>query len=460
MKNLPIAMIVCAACAAVLCGCRKKTNGTIYPPEPCPAGLEYAAAASSDIIQAPPPVPYQDAAAPQDPADKIDLKVFYAGKLDTERAADFLEFLTAHFAGTGQGEFARFKPEQAEAFDVVVLDYDGLSLQAPVPDLPTDYARATLTIGVPGADVGEKLGLKTDYLCNCLADAAHVGSLEHAVFQQPFPIQPTVEIIDAPRNYAERRLANEPEIPAQMPVWKIQETHAKSGGVVSRKYGFDDSPDAEVLVEGLNFDKEYGAVAIGRHGSVLQWGYAAPPDKMTRDGSRLFINCLVYISRFDNKGPLVRRQADHRDNALRLAALINQIRDPTFFDEIFSPALMQRFKGSPDAMVAYFLDGYELIYSDKTFMIDEQLRSLGLKSNRRMETLERLVQLLEDRLEAPTARRMLQRYTDENFQTHDDWRKWLDQNRSRIFFSDVGGYKFRIIPDEYIDRQPPLDEKK
>ena len=37
-------------------------------------------------------------------------------------------------------------------------------------------------------------------------------------------------------------------------------------------------------------------------------------------------------------------------------------------------------------------------------------------------------------------------YTNETFETAAEWRKWLDQNRSQLFFSDVGGYKFFVGP--------------
>jgi hypothetical protein len=284
-----------------------------------------------------------------------------------------------------------------------------------------------------------------------MGDAAHAGSLEHAVFREPFKIEPAIETVDAPDNYADRRLANEPEIPAQMPVWKVQETGENSGGVVSRKFGFEDSPDAEVLVAGLNFGKEYGAVGIGRHGNVLQWGYSAPPAKMTAAGRRLFLNCVVYIRRFDGKGVLVRQESSHRDDTLRLGALITRIRDKSFFDSAFSAALMERFKGDPDGLVQYFLDGYELIYRGDTFVIDEELRALGLTSNRQVETLEALVGMLSDREKAPAARRLLERYTLERFETVDAWRAWLDESRGRIYFSDVGGYKFGVMPEGYLE---------
>ena len=54
--------------------------------------------------------------------------------------------------------------------------------------------------------------------------------------------------------------------------------------------------------------------------------------------------------------------------------------------------------------------------------------------------------MLEKKDKPDRALRLLQRYTNEKFDTAAEWRKWLDQNRSRLFFSDVGGYKFFVGP--------------
>lgn len=99
-----------------------------------------------------------------DGGDKINLKILYAGLLDTDRQKDFVKFLSGHFKEVGIGDYLNFNPAQAEGFDVVILDHDGVDTQAPTPDLSRDYCRATVTMGVPGADIGSRMGLKTAYL--------------------------------------------------------------------------------------------------------------------------------------------------------------------------------------------------------------------------------------------------------------------------------------------------------
>jgi hypothetical protein len=39
-------------------------------------------------------------------------------------------------------------------------------------------------------------------------------------------------------------------------------------------------------------------VGGGRDHNFLQWGFSAPPSKMTSAGGNLFINCVCYIAKF------------------------------------------------------------------------------------------------------------------------------------------------------------------
>ncbi len=289
-----------------------------------------------------------------------------------------------------------------------------------------------------------------------MKDAAHAESLEHEVFLKPLKVQPEFEYRKTPPNYHRRHLG-EGKLPDKMKVWRVQD-HSKVYGkipnsVVARAYGFTDSPDAEVLVKGLNTGKEYGAVGVGRHGNFLQWGYSLPPSKMTNAGKKFFLNCICYIHQFDGKSPLIRRTSSHRWNALRLAAVLDQIKDKNFFSGTFSSDLMKKYEGDADGLVQYYKNDFEFIYRDKVFRIDSELKSLGMDSNRSLDTLERLIGLLQDETHADTARRLLARYTNQSFEIAGDWKQWFESHRDRIFFSDVGGYKFLVIPKGYLDKQ-------
>jgi hypothetical protein len=282
-----------------------------------------------------------------------------------------------------------------------------------------------------------------------MGDAAHAELLDHEVYQKPFKVQPDFEFWDTPDNYRERNLGDD-KLPDKMKVWRVQNTGKDYGGVVARAYGFTDSPDAEVLVLGFNRGKEYGAVGVGRHGNFLQWGYSAPPSKMTDAGKKFFVNCVCYIKRFDGKAPLVRTTSSHRLDALRLAALMNRIKDKDFFSATFASDLMEKYAADPNGLVQYYKSDFELIYRDKVYCIDSELKALGINSNRTVDALQRLIGLLQDQTHADAARGLLARYTNESFASADQWQQWLTANRDRIFFSDVGGYKFFVAPKGYL----------
>jgi hypothetical protein len=283
-----------------------------------------------------------------------------------------------------------------------------------------------------------------------MGDAAHVESLDHEVYRTPFAVQPQPEYWKTPDNYRETYLGPG-KVPDQIKVWRVQRTSKTYGGVVARSYGFRDSPDAEVLAVGFNEGKEYGAIGVGRHGNFLQWGYSAPPSQMTEAGKNLFLNCIHYIRRFDGKMPLVRIRSSDRLSALRLAGIINRISEDRkqFFLGQFPQELYEKYKSDPNGLAQYFRTNLEWVYRDKVFRVDEELKALGVDSNRRLQTLERLIALLDDPSRAEPATTLLRRYATVSFDTPQQWRQWIETHRSRIFFTDVGGYKFMVVPEGY-----------
>jgi len=279
-----------------------------------------------------------------------------------------------------------------------------------------------------------------------MSNAAHGESLQHTVYSTPFKVEPEFEYRDTPSNYPDRHIGAD-KLPEKMKVWKVQDS--ERGNVVYRSYGFEDSPDAEAIAVGFNFGKEYGAVGIGRHGNILQWGYADPPSKMTEAGRKLFLNCICYIHQFDRLPPLVYRAASHRFNAIRLALLIDRITDESFFSSTFAPGLIDEYRGDPQGLADYYRENIEFIYRDSTFLVDSELKDLGLTSNRTPETLEKLIELLGSPQQSEVALRLLERYTGRSFVSAERWQQWFETNRERFFFSDIGGFKFFVRPEDY-----------
>ncbi len=229
--------------------------------------------------------------------------------------------------------------------------------------------------------------------------------------------------------------------------------------MVSFWYGYEDSPDAEVLTPCFNVGKGSGAVGVGRHGNYLQWGFSASPANMTEAGKCFFLNCICYIHKFDGFAPLVHVSSSERMNAVRLALLLDTIKDPRFQTNTFPADLRGKFTGNPEGLAQYYQERIELIYRDRVYLVDEDLPLLGLKSNHTLETLKRLIELLDEPKQQAAAGKLLRRYTSESFETAKEWRDWFDQNRQRIFFTDVGGYKFIAVTENYPIRPGSLLRK-
>jgi len=97
-------------------------------------------------------------------SNKIGLRILYAGLLNTDRAKDFVDFLSKHFKQVETTDYNTFAGDETADFDVAIIDHDGLDTRAPRPNISRQYTRATVTMGVPGAFICSRLSLKTGYL--------------------------------------------------------------------------------------------------------------------------------------------------------------------------------------------------------------------------------------------------------------------------------------------------------
>jgi len=284
-------------------------------------------------------------------------------------------------------------------------------------------------------------------------NAAHAESLDHEVYRAPLAVRPPFEFRNTPTVYRET-YPGPGKVPDQIKVWRVQ--NSPLGNAVIRLSGFRDSPDTEVIAAGFNHAKEYGAAGIGRQGNFLQWGYGDPPARMTEAGRRFFISCIHYIHRFDGKAPLVRRRAVDRGAIPSVASSITSVSEDKrqFFLRWFPESLWEKYHADPEGLTAYYQANLELVYYDRVYRVDEELKSLGLDSNRKVETLERLFELRKDENHRDIVRRLLTRYTDGSGSY--DFRN----GRDRIYFSDVGGYKFKVVPERYLAAKSPFGPER
>jgi hypothetical protein len=114
-------------------------------------------------------------------AEKADLKVLYAGNVDSPRAKDFTSFLEQHFVKVTPVDLGKLRDADAQGHDVVLLDWtsiyprdkDGKVTQndqspgismPPAVQLSRDFDRPTVLIGAAGGQFSQGRDLKITWL--------------------------------------------------------------------------------------------------------------------------------------------------------------------------------------------------------------------------------------------------------------------------------------------------------
>src|SRR5262249_45365228 len=133
-------------------------------------------------------------------------------------------------------------------------------------------------------------------------------------------------------------------------------------GMVADPYGFEDSPDAEVIASGLNSKGPY-SVALSRHGNFFQWGFSAQPSDMTPEARKCFLNSVCYIRKFDGQKPWVRKDGQSRQWALVLAAYVNIIKDEKVIEGLFPEDLYKRFGTGAEKYRKYYQENLEYLHT-------------------------------------------------------------------------------------------------
>lgn len=278
---------------------------------------------------------------------------------------------------------------------------------------------------------------------------------QHPIFNTPLKVDIRTQDVDTPKNYE-----NYPEgesLTKTIPVWRIanKEFPGVDYGVVANPNNFDDVPDAEIIASGLN-SKGPRSVAIGRHGNFLLWGFAAGPTEMTLEAQKCFTNAICYIQKFDHQPPAVRVQVPNRQFAIAV----------TVWAKKYAPMLASHFPRElrlqlGDDAINFrtyveenlpYLRGEQQPVTEQgatrmspVFAADPDVVQLGIPNNDR-KLLDRCCELLDDAERSALAQRVLQRYTDQKLTSPAAWRKWLSENRDRLCFSDVAGYRFVVLP--------------
>ena len=465
---------------------------------------------------------------------KSDLKILYVGgSSDIEvfgrntdsatvqkdamaRTVSFEKMLKQYFKTVGVVQGKDYTMDLSDGYDVTIFDgkIKELTPRKIVRDangnvteykqaafLTEDFNRPAIVIAEMGETLGRSIGLKTDWYCLCLDANAHHFRAEHPIFNGPFPVKMTVQMQPTPEDAYHYAYYYDGKIPDSIPMWKVQTKGYKTDegfrvGMVSRPWGFEDSPDAEYISSGV-CAKTLDAVAIGRHGNFLHWGFSASPRYMTDEAKTVFANAVVYISQFAGQVPVARKYNDRiatreylkelKYLATRAAwqervemdkewakqrlekkakAEAKQAKGETLTED---EQMMLNFKPQPpmtyeDMLKRYQDNAFEMFgtneqayldYYDSNkdrfyggegsyvLTVDEDVKAWGIPNND-IRLLDKAITEWEKGGETERAQRVLERYTLCRFGTPQEWRSWYEANKGRLFYTESGGWLFMV----------------
>ncbi len=468
---------------------------------------------------------------------KTNLKVLYVGghsNMDTdatvmdsaaiardiqERKASFEQFLNTYFTTVKVIDASEYNYLMSNDYDVTVMDGQPRPLEPKqvIRDgdryvktieakfFPDDFDRPVLTIAELGKTIGGRLGLKTDWYCLCLDQWAHGMRTSHPIFKGPYKVTMTLEDKPTPDGAKEFAPLVGQKLPETTPMWRVNTKGYMTDpgfkvGMVSRPWGFEDSPEAEWISSGL-CAKSIDAMALGRHGSFFHWGFAAAPMDMTEEAKPLLANAIVYISKFAGQRVIARKL--YEGIATRIEAKENAFRVTRECYNMYKESLenfnkqMLHFADSVKAVVAAggkvseresiylqwkpqeipsredFLremagplyddfgtneQAYAKYYAENTpyffgtfngygLQLDTDAKSLGIPNND-LRLMEKAIELWESGQDAAKGRRLLERYTLLRYDNPQQYKAWIEKNRSRLFFTESGGWLWLMNSQE------------
>jgi len=407
------------------------------------------------------------------------------------RMPAFKSFLEKNFTVVKTVDGRDYNSKMSDEVDVTIID------AYPV-NLPADFNRPAILIAAVAPDIGIPIGLKFDWYCQCLENDALNIRTQHEIFNTPNKVKLTMVTRPTPGGFFNGFQG--PTTPKTMPMWRVVTEGFDSQkpyliGMVAHGEGFADSPDAEVISGGSCL-KNAEAVALGRHGNYFMWGFAGSPEYMTDEANQVFVNTICYINKFDKKIPIVKKvqqatreeidekiyRADEdlykrsliarKEGNERLKKMQDSIRakkaagvdigrgnemflkmtltnDVQSFEDYLKDwqgaDLVKQFGTDTKLYQKYYHDNYEYFYPSgfQSVQLDEDAQKLGV-SNRSLEILEKCISMLEKDENDALARRLLDRYTNEKFTTAEEWRGWYEKNKSKLFYTESGGFKFMV----------------
>jgi len=396
------------------------------------------------------------AAAPAGDDLHLPLRLLYASDSSPAYSAGWMDFLAQHVKEVRAVAPSELTPELVRAWDVLVIDGELMAgseyrLDPKDVHLPLRLSdlqgHPVLLVGGVGGAVSTRWRLAGSWGlwgCHCLKPwlVLPAPAERPALFSAPFPIEFEPERRTAPASYAE----HDPGGPTELDAVRIFHSDAGEPGYVTRG-DFRELPDAEWIASGIN-SKSAGHAAVLRHGSFVLWGFHGQAADLTDAGARLYLNALACAhAHAGAKVENLRLSAPREEvlaNFQRLAPQIPTAELASHLDWLLATGFPDGVIQDPATAPAWFasvrghLRGLDagLGYEE-----DRDCAALGA-DNDSPEFLDELAQRLRQDPADALARTLLGRYVPAA--PPDQPAEWLSAHSGQLFFTDVGGFVWKL----------------
>ena len=432
-----------------------------------------------------------------------------------ERTAAFERLLKEYFTTVKVIDAKDYNYRMSYDYDVTVLDGQPQPIE-PRQDImdgqrfikrieakyfPDDFDRPVLTIAELGKNVGGRLGLKTDWYCLCLDQYALGMRTNHPIFKGPYKVNMTLVDKPTPDGAKEYAPLVGQTLPETTPMWQVNTKGYMTDkgykvGMVSRPWGFEDSPEAEWISSGL-CAKSIDAMALGRHANFFHWGFAGGAADMTEEAKPLFANAIVYISKFAGQHVIARKYYEGiatrimaKENCYRITkqcyddykVMIENFNNQTrklsdslkavvaaggkvggqeafylqwqpqsipsreeFLQQMAGP-LFSQFGTDEAAYKKYYTENEPYFYSrfgSYGLTLDEDAKSLGIPNND-LRLIKKAIEIWKNGSDAEKGRRLLERYTLLRYDTPEQYAAWVNKYEKKLFFTESGGWYWLV----------------
>ena len=274
----------------------------------------------------------------------------------------------------------------------------------------------------------------------------------HPLFAKPFAVTPVLEETKSPDNFAKWQ----PGFPATLPTFAIftpSGDQKPEPGLVTGDGGFEEFPDAERILGGINM-KGPGYAAIARHGSFVMWGFHCLPTEFTDVGRRLYLNSIAYAAAHKGRPvETLRLRPVRGDLDAALSIFLG------LYPEDQRMQMLQRHYGGeaiPEALLTDVDARKAWLAARRPFLhpaadgsdwqtayqlaVDADCQALGV-ANDSFAFLDAIAARLTKDAHDALAATLLARYAPDTDPA--GFAAWLAENRERLYFTEAGGWVWR-----------------